>query len=66
MAAGDAFLAIRTHSGCANAVAVALDEAGMDGVVATLAGDDTILVLARNTKDRDDVLREITKLAGPA
>ncbi|MFV1987107.1 MAG: arginine repressor [Gemmatimonadota bacterium] len=63
MAAGDALLAIRTHSGCANAVAVALDESGMEGVVATLAGDDTILVLTRNARDRDHVLREIEKLA---
>lgn len=65
MAAGDALLAIRTHSGCANAVAVALDDTGMEGVVATLAGDDTILVLTRNKNDRDNVLREITKLARP-
>ena len=63
--AGDALLTIRTHSGCANAVAVALDETGMEGVVATLAGDDTILVLTRNARDRDNVLREIERLAGP-
>jgi len=62
---GDALFTIRTHSGCANAVAVALDEAGIDGVVATLAGDDTILVLARNSKDRADIIREIEELSGP-
>ena len=60
---GDALFAIRTHSGCANAVAVALDEAGIEGVVATLAGDDTILVLTRNTEDRETVLREIEELS---
>ena len=65
IAPGDAFFAIRTHSGCANAVAVALDEAGLEGVVATLAGDDTILVLTRNTRDRDGVLREVERLARP-
>jgi len=62
---GDALFTIRTHSGCANAVAVALDEAGMDGVIATLAGDDTILVLARNSKDREDIIREIEELSRP-
>lgn len=59
---GDALFAIRTHSGCANAVGVALDEAGIEGVVATLAGDDTILVLTRNEEDREHVLREIEEL----
>jgi transcriptional regulator of arginine metabolism len=60
---GDALFAIRTHSGCANAVAVALDEAGIEGVVATLAGDDTILVLTRNARDREEVLRELEELS---
>jgi transcriptional regulator of arginine metabolism len=64
----DAIFAIRTYSGCANAVAVALDDAGLEGVVATLAGDDTILVLTRNAADRDNVLGEIEELArrGPS
>lgn len=61
--AGDALLAIRTHSGCANAVGVALDDAGIEGVVATLAGDDTILVLTRDRDDRDRVLEELEALA---
>lgn len=61
--AGDALFAIRTHSGCANAVGVALDDAGIEGVVATLAGDDTILVLTRDRDDRDRVLEELEALA---
>lgn len=63
ISAADAMFAIRTYSGCANAVAVALDDAGLDGVVATLAGDDTILVLTRNAEDRNNVLTEIEQLA---
>ena len=62
IAAGDALFAIRTHSGCANAVGVALDDAGIDGVVATLAGDDTILVLTRGPADRARVLDELHAL----
>lgn len=65
VASGDALFAIRTHIGCANAVAVALDEAGIDGVIATLAGDDSILVLARNARDRANILREIEELSRP-
>ncbi len=61
---GEALFAIRTLSGCANAVAIALDGAALDGVVATLAGDDTILVLARDAARRERVLRELRELAG--
>lgn len=62
VAGGESLLAIRTHSGCANAVAVAIDEARLPGVVATLAGDDTILVLTRTLDDRDRLLGELSEL----
>jgi len=39
---------IKTHAGMANAVGAALDALAFDGVVGTLAGDDTIFVLCRN------------------
>ena len=60
---GNALFAIRTLSGCANAVAIALDEAGLDGVIATVAGDDTILVLCRNAKTRSALVDELRSLA---
>ncbi len=41
-----AFLAIvKTPPGTANLVAYAIDNAGLDGVAGTVAGDDTILVV---------------------
>lgn len=60
---GDALLSIRTQSGCANAVAVAIDESELGGVVATLAGDDSILVLCRSTVDRTGLMGELKELA---
>lgn len=63
---GDALVVIRTQSGCANAVAVAIDEADLDGVVATLAGDDTIFVLLASREDRPSVLDELEELSGAA
>lgn len=60
---GDALLAVRTQSGCANAVAVAIDDAALDGVVATLAGDDTIFVLLADAEERSRVLEELEALA---
>src|SRR5918999_2276693 len=39
---------LTTPSGYANALAQAIDEAGHPGIVGTLAGDNTILVVARD------------------
>lgn len=36
---------LRTPPGCAHVVASALDRSGLDGVVGTVAGDDTLLVV---------------------
>ena len=54
---GDALLAVRTPPGLANAVAITIDRAQIPEIVATLAGDDTILVLSRSTADRRKVRR---------
>ncbi len=59
---GGGLFAIKTHSGCANAVGHAIDEADVPGVVATLAGDDTIFVLTRNSGDRSRVISELQAL----
>ncbi len=40
---------IRTPPGCAHVVASALDRAGIAGVLGTVAGDDTLLVIADET-----------------
>ena len=61
---GDVLLSIRTQSGCANAVAVAIDETDIAGIVGTLAGDDTIFVLVQNASYRAAVLEEFKGLAG--
>lgn len=39
---------IKTHVGMANAACTAIDAMHMDGVLGTLAGDDTIFVLCRD------------------
>ena len=46
-AAGN-LVVVATPSGYANALAQALDEAGHSGIAGTLAGDNTILVVARD------------------
>lgn len=45
---------IRTHAGMANAVGAALDSMNWDGILGTIAGDDTVFVLCRTeTKARN-------------
>ena len=53
---------LRTPPGCAHVVASALDRSGIEGVIGTVAGDDTLLMItaeghsARTLADRLEVL----------
>ena len=51
---------IRTSPGNAHSVGVVLDTAGWPEILGTVAGDDTIFVLARSSRSGRDVLRRIT------
>jgi transcriptional regulator of arginine metabolism len=56
---------LRTPPGAAQFLASALDRAGLPEIVGTIAGDDTILVVARATGDGDSSgQRLVTKLSG--
>jgi transcriptional regulator of arginine metabolism len=59
--AAGSLVVLTTPSGYANALAQAIDEAGHPGIAGTLAGDNTILVVARDGTQAA-VLRE--ELAG--
>lgn len=59
-----ALLVIRTPPGSANALGSALDRAGWPDVVGTIAGDDTILLIARSPAARKRVAARLTDLAG--
>ena len=61
---GGALLVLKTLSGRANALAVALDECRLDEIVGTIAGDDTILVIARDQRDRDKVKKLFDDMVG--
>ena len=54
---------IRTASGNAHSVCVALDAVGWPEVVGTIAGDDTIFVLTRDTNECGKLLKRIRELA---
>ena len=55
---------LRTPPGSAHVVASALDRAGFPGVLGTVAGDDTILLVIGETTTANDVASKLAELAG--
>jgi transcriptional regulator of arginine metabolism len=55
---------VRTPPGSAHVVASAIDRAGLTGVLGTVAGDDTILVVASPQVGGTRVARRLADLAG--
>lgn len=64
MEAAGNLLIIRTPPGAANALADALDDASLDHVAGTVAGDDTILVVAREGARGRDLQARLEELMG--
>jgi transcriptional regulator of arginine metabolism len=54
---------LRTPPGASNFLAIALDRARLPEVLGTVAGDDTILVVARDPKGGDELARQILAMA---
>jgi transcriptional regulator of arginine metabolism len=55
---------IRTPPGCAHVVASALDRTGLDGVVGTVAGDDTIMIAVDEEVGVAAVTASLAEMAG--
>jgi transcriptional regulator of arginine metabolism len=55
---------LQSDLGAAPAIARALDELGHDRVVGTLAGDDTVLVVAPSERDARTLARELSAVVG--
>jgi transcriptional regulator of arginine metabolism len=60
----DNLVVVRTPPGCAHVVASALDRSNLDGVLGCVAGDDTILVIARSEKGGAALVSDFRGLAG--
>lgn len=58
----DNFIVIKTISGSAPAAAEAIDSLNFDGIVGTLAGDNTIFVLARNREKVIEITERMKKM----
>jgi len=55
---------LRTPPGCAHVVASALDRSVLDGVLGSVAGDDTVLVIANEARGGGSLAQEFRVLAG--
>ena len=55
---------VRTPPGCAHVVASALDRGGIDGLLGTVAGDDTMLCVATETIGGAQLAANLRELAG--
>ncbi len=55
---------VRTPPGSAHVVASALDRASLPDILGTVAGDDTILVIARESAGGPNVADMLSRLAG--
>ncbi len=61
---GDNLIVLRTPVGQATAVALRIDRAGIDEIVGTVAGDDTIFVAVRNAPEQRRAIKAILGLFG--
>lgn len=64
--AGENLIVVRTEVGLAQPAALTIDRAGIDEIVGTVAGDDTILVAVKNGAAQRLAMKKIVKLFAPA
>ena len=55
---------VRTPPGCAHVVASALDRSGVEGLIGTVAGDDTMLCVASENVGGQRLAESLRELAG--
>ncbi len=62
----DTLVVVRTKASAASTVARALDEARLDDVLGTIAGDDIVFVAPRRSRETDRLVRRLRALLGLA
>lgn len=58
----DKFVVLKTISGSASAAAEAIDSLNFDGIAGTIAGDNTIFVLARDSEKAHTITQKMKKM----
>ncbi len=64
IASSQNLVVIRTPPGCAHVVGSALDRSGLDGLLGTVAGDDTLLVVVAEHHHGAAFAAQLAELAG--
>ncbi|HEY3830800.1 MAG TPA: arginine repressor [Acidimicrobiia bacterium] len=64
VAHNQSLIVLRTPPGSAHVVASALDRHGFPGILGTVAGDDTIMLVVADTVPSHDVAAKLAELAG--
>lgn len=64
VANSDNLVVVRTPPGSAHVVASALDRSGLDGILGTVAGDDTILIVVVPEVGGANIAAQLSDLAG--
>jgi transcriptional regulator of arginine metabolism len=63
--AGDNLIVVKTRIGQAQPAALAIDNAGIDSIVGTVAGDDTILIAVKNLAAQRAAVKALVRLFSP-
>ncbi len=63
--AGPHMLVVRTQIGAANVVAAAIDEMDLEGIVGTVAGDDTIFIATATKSAQSNIATKLKSAALP-
>ncbi len=64
LTAGDALVVARCEPGLASAIAVEIDRAGIQDIVGTLAGEDTVFVAVTERRAQRAAIKKIWELFG--
>jgi transcriptional regulator of arginine metabolism len=56
------FIVVKTLSGSASAAAEAIDSLKFEGIVGTIAGDNTIFIIVRTLEQSEELLQKIKKM----
>ena len=60
--AGENLVVAKSEAGLASACAVRIDAAGIEEIVGTIAGDDTIFIAVRGQKEQKAVLKRVWEI----
>ncbi len=57
-------IVIKTYAGMAQAVAASIDKLMADEILGSIAGDDTVLLIARSSENAEQIMKKLAKMFG--